>query len=400
VTTWAPISLAALLAGELPEDPPTLLRRADGIHLLYPAKIHALSGEPEAGKGWLVLHAAEQVLAAGGRVVYIDFEDSPRTIVARLLALGAKPEAIIERFAYLRPDEPLDEAGRAALNAACRPAPTLAVLDGMTEALALHGLDLRDNGDVAGWINRFPRPLARLGAAVVTVDHVVKDREGRGRYAIGAQHKLAGVDVAYTLEVIEAFGRNRSGRSKVLVAKDRHGHIREHATAGRIADLTLESHADGRVTVTLTTPEAQDAATFRPTVLMERVAAALEQTPGLSKRAVRTAVKGKNDTVDFALEVLVAEGYVSTQRDGQTVAHHPIRPFPDPDRAPVPPPCPDRAPARSEATVPPCPPLQGHGARGTVTQANGHRAPTEDLDLDRFEAIAARHSDITDENAP
>ena len=48
------------------------------------------------------------------------------------------------------------------------------------------------------------RPIAAAGAAVVLIDHVAKDKEKRGRYAIGAQHKLAGVAVAYGIEVLRA----------------------------------------------------------------------------------------------------------------------------------------------------------------------------------------------------
>ena len=68
------------------------------------------------------------------------------------------------------------------------------VIDGVTEAMTMHGLELKDNADVAKFVELLPRPLARMGAAVVLVDHVAKDTGGRGRFAIGAPHKLAGID--------------------------------------------------------------------------------------------------------------------------------------------------------------------------------------------------------------
>jgi KaiC/GvpD/RAD55 family RecA-like ATPase len=154
--------------------PPSILEREDGTCLLYRGKLHSLYGEPEAGKGWVALKAATDQLAAGEHVVYIDFEDDAETAVERLRALGAKPKAIRDRIRYLRSDEPLSEAGKADLEAALEPAPSLVVLDGMTEALALEGLDLNSNADVAQWIVGLPRCIAvESAAAVLIIDHVV-----------------------------------------------------------------------------------------------------------------------------------------------------------------------------------------------------------------------------------
>lgn len=382
-TSWAPVDLAPVLAGDNLDPPPTLLARTDGPCLLYPERVTLTMGEPEACKGWFVTHACSGVLAEGGIVAYVDFEDSANAIVARLLALGTSPEAIASRLLYVRPDEPLTLKGpsRAAFDSIVAAAPTIAIFDGLTEALALHGLDLLSNTDIATWRKLAPRPLAQTGSAVVEIDHVMKNRENRGRYAIGAQHKLAGADVAYALDVIEPFGRGRQGKVKITVAKDRPGHVRAHqADGGRIALMVLDSHDDGGVTVTLNPPEHMGEA-FRPTYLMERLSRAIEEQPGLSKRGLREAVKGKNPAKDLALEILVAEGYVAARREGIADRHYSSNPYRETaaetaDRAPVPRPCPDRAPAQSRTTVPPCPSLEGTG-RGTNegTTKPGDRAP-------------------------
>lgn len=381
-TTWARIDLAALVAGGELGEPPAMLARDDGVRLLYRGKLHALSGEPEAGKGWLALHAIAERLNAGERALYLDFEDAPATIVHRLLALRVPADAVLDRLDYRRPDEPLGQHGPAELHAAIAARPTLAVIDGVNEALAIHGLDLRDNTDVAKWLTLLPRPLAAAGAAVVLIDHVVKDREARGRYAIGAQHKLAGVDVAYALDVVEPFGRGRDGLARLTVHKDRPGYLRQHSAGKRVADVALSSSDDGTVRIELHAPDGAGTAappTFRPTVLMERVSRALEEHPGLSKRAIREAVTGRNDTKDLALEVLVADGYVRTERDGQALRHHSARPYRQADddlhRAPVPEPCPDRAPGTGESDRAPVPlPTR---ARGTGHDPDGtpNRAP-------------------------
>lgn len=369
--SWLPVDLAAIVAGDHAEEPPAFVTRTDGVALLYAGKLHLVSGEPEAGKGWLACHACAERLRAGEAAVYFDFEDTATTIVSRLLALGVPGDAILERFSYVRPDDPLSDAtwpqivGLVGVDA-----PALAVIDGVTEALTLHGLDLKDNADVAKWRKLLPRRLANLGPAVVEIDHVGRDREARGRYSIGAQHKLAGVDVAYTLEVVEPFARGREGRVKVKVHKDRPGFVREHAEGALIATMRLTSHIDGSVGVALEPPTERGAA-FRPTYLMERVSVALEEAPGgMSKRAIRAAVSGRNDVIDLALELLVSDGYVDRHPDGRTIAHNSVRPYRESDdeghensdRAHVPHRAPNVPGHTLEATVPMCPrPIGAHG---------------------------------------
>lgn len=104
-TSWAPIPLEAILAGEDTSTPPALLARVDGHCLLYADNVHDLHGEPEACKGWIALAACAERLHAGENALYIDFEDSAPSIVRRLRDLGVAPAAIAAHFTYLRPDE-------------------------------------------------------------------------------------------------------------------------------------------------------------------------------------------------------------------------------------------------------------------------------------------------------
>ncbi len=219
------------------------------------------------------------------------------------------------------------------------------------------------NIDVAKWLDLLPRPLREPRAAVLTIDHVVKDKEARGRYAIGAQHKLAGVDCAYTATVLEPFGRGRDGKVKLTVMKDRPGHVRGYADEGTAAIVHLTSRADGAVVISLEPP---DAGPFRPTALMERVSRVIEETPGISKRGIRD-VKGQHAAKDLAVELLLSEGYIRREQEGQATKHYSTRPYrEEEDRAPVPEPCPDRAPAHPESNRAPVPPPLRHGAQGAV----------------------------------
>lgn len=327
-TTWAHVPLEAILNGEHGEPMPSILARTDGRCLIYRERAHTLHAEPEALKTWLALGACAEQLAAGETVLYIDCEDSATSIVQRLRALGTDGDAMRRRFIYIRPDEPLAAEALTDFESALESTPSLAVIDGVTEAFSRQGLNPLDNGDVASWLDLLPRRLIAAGAAVLLLDHVVKDREQRGRYAIGAQHKLAGVDVAYSMRVLEPFAHGHDGLVAIKVEKDRPGRVREFADGGQVALLRARSEDGGAVTISLEPPETGNAA-FRPTVLMERVSLAVEADPGLSKRAIREAVRGKATAVDLALELLAAEGYVDAQRDGHTIRHYPVRRFSD-----------------------------------------------------------------------
>ncbi len=377
-TSWIPVDLAPVLTGEVIDPEPSILARPDGVCLLYNAKLHQGSGEPESCKGWLALLAVAQLLDRRERVVYIDFEDSEASIVARLRALGCSATSILDSFTYVRPHEPLAPDARAQLDAILSLAPALVVIDGVTEALTLHGLDLGDNTDVAKWLELLPRPAARAGAAVLLIDHVVKDKESRGRYALGAQHKLAGIDVAYSLEVIEPFGRGREGLVKVTVQKDRPGFVRQHAGENnRVADMRLRSDTEtGAVSVELTPPD--QAPVFRPTVLMRRISEAVAAEPGISTNGIEKGVSGKTEAKRQGLRLLIAESYIDPRQEGNARRHYPLKPFVEnPDLAPSPPSRPDLAPETVDPHLAPSPlPLRGSEARGEAnpdTNANGSR---------------------------
>lgn len=73
-------------------------------------------------------------------------------------------------------------------------------------------------------------------------------------------------------------------------------------------------------------PEAGDG--WRPTVLMARVAEAVDLNPGMSQRAIRDVVKGKNDYIDEALRFLIADGFVRVEPGARNAQeHHLVRPY-------------------------------------------------------------------------
>ena len=330
-STWAPVDLGPTLAGEADlEPPPAMLPRTDGVGLVYRAKTHLLFGEPETGKGWIALEIVRERLAAGEHVLYIDFDDQDRAvIVSRLRALGVDDEAIGERFHYVIPDEPLDDAGRAEIEQLLdQHAPTLAVLDGFTDALALHSVNDKDNSEIATWMRGLPSMLRRRGLAVVLIDHVVKDRERRRGYSIGAQHKRAKVDVSYELIARDPLGRGLTGRSRIKLRKDRPGHVRRHVRYEAVAEMIGESLPGDSMEIALRPPSDQPLKK-RLTGYMEKVSLAVEgsEPEGLNVGAIRDLVAGNNDRKDSARADLVAEGFLFVEPKGREMIHHSLRPF-------------------------------------------------------------------------
>jgi len=322
--TWKAVPLKKFIDGNGP-PPPSILLRNDNVPLLYPQKIHSIWGEPESGKGWLAHLAAQELIETRRHVLYVDFEDDPHTAVERQLAMGTNPKLLLKYLHYVQPFESVAEGWDDLADILTEYDCELAILDGLTEAFGLEGLDTNSNEDVAKWFRRLPRNLVKFGMAVLQIDHVTKAKEGRGRYALGAQHKLAGIHVALSLDVIEPFGRGQTGRVKVKVEKDRPGWLRREAEQGHMGDLVLKEN-DGIASVELRAPVAPPA-TVRPEKLMKKISEYVEGNPGLSQKAVRAAVKGKTELVGLALELLEAEGYVEIRAEGNAHKHYAVEPY-------------------------------------------------------------------------
>lgn len=333
--TWGRMDLSEFLNGSYKPQVPELLRRSDGGFLLYRGRVHSFHGESESGKSWAALYAAAEAMLAGEHVVMIDFESDGHTVVGRLLLLGVPREIIAELFDYRRPE--VDPANLGFEQTAWLELLShqygVAIIDGITEALAIYGVPSKDNDEVTAWIRRVPRQVAAsTGAAVVDVDHVTKDADTRGRFAIGGQAKMAALDgAAYVVEVIDPLGVGLVGRISLRVAKDRPGGVRPISGTYRKTDRTQEScvmvvdsSVTGKTTVrvemprseTQDTPEA-DRAPWRPTGYMERVSKVLENANcPMSRNAINSSLQARRDYVMQAIDFLIEDGYAAA--DGPT----------------------------------------------------------------------------------
>ncbi|MBV9651691.1 MAG: hypothetical protein JO296_16360 [Pseudonocardiales bacterium] len=226
--TWAPIDLGPYLRGEIrPVEPSIGVTRTDGLRLLYPGKEHAVIGEMEAGKSWFALACVAAELNADNHVVYVHFEErDPSDSVDRLIALQVRDQDILRFLRFVGPERQVSAGALAAL---LEPIPSLVVFDGVNEAMALHRWAIREEDGAAEFRRRLVKPCTRVGAAVLSLDHVVKDADRRARTALGSVHKVNGISGALILlDNAEPFGRAARGRSHVHILKDRPGFLRRH----------------------------------------------------------------------------------------------------------------------------------------------------------------------------
>lgn len=285
---------------------PTLFRRTDGVCLFYPGMTHSLHGESESGKSLIVQAECVRLINLGEQVLYIDFESDEQSVVDRLVKLGADEQAVADHFHYLRPEvaPTHSEAERAAWESTLGTEYTLAVIDGVTEALTVFGRGSLDNDDIAAWSREVPRKIAeRTGAAVVLIDHVVKNKTMQGRHAIGGQAKMAALTgAAYTVEILQPLGVGMRGAVGLRIGKDRPGQVRNQCGAFRKGDRTQQAarvvidSTGEQTTVTVEQWDAQapqevTGGEFRPTVLMQRVSRVMEDAaePMTKTEAVKTA---------------------------------------------------------------------------------------------------------------
>ena len=230
--TWCVQDLGQWLDGDYEPVKPDLMPRTDGQCLLYSGELHSFHGESESGKSLIVLWEAGRLMQDGHDVLWIDFDSDARENVGRLRAYGVPIDVIREHFKYVRPEGMAKGSkGYAAL---FRNKYKLAVLDGVTDAILLvNGTESKGdpNSAYVMFSRRLPKKLMdETGAAVVMIDHVVKDGPNRGRFAIGAQAKMSQLSgAAYTVLITEAIGRGMKGEITLHIGKDRPGQIRPYA---------------------------------------------------------------------------------------------------------------------------------------------------------------------------
>ena len=317
--SWEPIQWASL--GERPPAMPTI------GGLVYPGRRHVFSGPPEAAKTFAAFALAIPIVRNGETVLHVDFEMFAYETRQRLREMGITPDEL-ERVKHVEPDVPPRRDVIYGLVDEWKP--TLAIIDAAAGAFALADLDDSKRQDAEKFAALMLEPLRVRGVASVVLDHVTKNVETRGRFAIGSERKIGGADVHLGFEPVTPFARGRTGLIRIFTHKDRFGYL----PRPRAAELELRSDPETHAITWDFRPaagEEGEADTWRPTVLMEKVSRYLEsQSKPVSRNSVESDVKGKRDYVREAVTVLVAEGYVTESvgpRNARLLAS--VRPFRD-----------------------------------------------------------------------
>jgi hypothetical protein len=321
-SSWKPVELKDYYDGLFQAPVATILSRSDGAGLIYQGRVHSFYGESESGKSWIAQIATAELLKTDRKVTYIDFESDALDIVNRLKALGVSRANLLQYFTYIRPDGPRDVDDPYWKEILEPNSATLIVIDGVTESLTMWGGETKDNDAITRWMRIFPRTVATAsGAAVVLIDHITKNAETRGRFAIGGQAKLATIDgAAFLVEPIEVLSPGRIGSLTVRVTKDRPGFVRKSAGMYRKSDRTQEA-----AIVTIDSTKAQmeyiiGVPRDEEEVKVENehfkkleIITFINENPGINRRALNAGVKGDDGAIKTRTASLLNEGYIENR---------------------------------------------------------------------------------------
>jgi hypothetical protein len=321
-SSWKPIALKDYYDGLFAAPVATILKRTDGNGLIYTGRVHSIYGESESGKSWVAQIASAEMLKDDKKVIYIDFESDPSDVVGRMKSLGVSRANLLQYFTYIRPDGPRDaddpywqailESGSA----------ELIIIDGVTESLTMWGGETKDNDAITRWMRIFPRTVATAsGAAVVLIDHITKNAETRGRFAIGGQAKLATIDgAAYLVEPLEALAPGRVGSLTMRVTKDRPGYIRKIAGMWRKSDRTQEAAVfvidstrplmQYAITVPLIEDELEANKEFKKS---KEIVEFVHNHPGCTRRLIQEGVAGSKDAIGERISDLITGGWIDNK---------------------------------------------------------------------------------------
>jgi hypothetical protein len=296
--SWTPRNLAEL------EDRPPIEPTLGGLGLCYPGKRHVFSGPQESAKTLAAYVLGLSVVRAGSSVVLIDFEMGPWDAKTRLRELGAN-EQDMASVLYVAPEQPATESRIQALVEA---GPELVIVDAAAGAYDLQELDDNKRGDVERFTRFYVNGFWKAGIATVVLDHVTKNAETRGNYAIGSERKVGGADVHLGFSVVKPISRGTKGVYKITTHKDRGGCLKR----GVLCEFDLDSDPDTNViSWQFRKPAVADEDhPFRPTVKMEQASRWLEKQ--LEERVpmshIEKGIGGDRDAGRLAIQILVNEG--------------------------------------------------------------------------------------------
>ena len=282
------------------------------LGLIYRGRRHMLSGPPESLKTLVAALAALEAIRGGENVAYIDFENGPYGFRQILADVGASKTEIENGLIYLPAENPPDAADITWL---LDEEVTLVVIDSGAGAYNISSLDDGKRGDVEAFAQLWIDPLWRAEITSIVLDHVVKNQDSRGKWAIGSERKSGSVDVHLGLDVPEGKQLTRGGEGvvKVNVGKDRPGFHTRPTTA--VITLTSDPYTHAITYELRSADEAEVALRQMPTWYMEQVSRYVEDIGEAgSRNQIADAIGRKRTKVLEAIRCLLSLGYLDERR--------------------------------------------------------------------------------------
>ena len=249
------------------DDYPTVLQKSDGSGgLFYAGESNSLHGTYGNGKSLLAAAAAVEVMAAGGMVLWLDYEMKKSTVVRRIRDMEVNGEQIDREtfarcFRYKKPvggavsrDPNWDQV----INTPW----SLIIIDSTNQSLETTVADGNpsDNAAVNKWDREFRQPLVATGACVISIDHVNND-DAAGKRAGGAQAKMSTLGGAgLRLKPANSGvlpGKGTKATLEFHIGKDRHGGIQPSVKGLAATAIVDSTHEDGITRITIESSQAR-----------------------------------------------------------------------------------------------------------------------------------------------
>ena len=336
--------LTWLDGGEPPERPtPVYAVRTDGAALFYPGRVNGIYGDPETGKTWVAHVAVVEALLDGYRAGILDADHNTAEATARrLLAMGVPAATLAnpDLFRYAAPEDRRDIA--AAVMGMAEWGAAVVVLDSLGELLPMLGCESNDNDSVTHGLRLLTADLLRVGAAIITVDHVPKSAEGKGNgYAIGAGAKKRATRGAYLrAHKVAEIVPGKVGRIRLSIEKDSAGSLRAVSGDGKDAGVFILDATDPDALAWRIESGETTTGHKRLTGFMERVSIELEgHAEPVARTAIERAVSGRAEYIRSAVDDLAREGYVQVIEEahgGRTIRRYAsVKPYREADELPA-----------------------------------------------------------------
>ena len=297
--------------------PPTvLLESDDGIPIVYGGMTNSIWGSGGTGKSFIGMWAARQVIANGGRVLWLDFDASDYELKEKFYATLGKLAADTEtndggKLRLVRGERLTDKAWYAQ----------------QAQWVGHDGLVVIDSAEKSGcptdgsqervdeWWQHHVNPFEYV-CGVLIVDHISKNAPegGRPKGPIGSQSKFARIRGGGWLASAkdgEQWTRNKGGMLTLTCQKDNTGHVGIGATVHVQA-----VHRSGRLAMNLSATDLDDVRLFIRGWCADDADASYK-TNDLVGRMPTMGVKGSDAKRRAIVREAVEEGFAASIKNGK-----------------------------------------------------------------------------------